>query len=118
MIQPVQLCHLGKLNCALRKYTSLLEHQSLRQSCKAYRYLIVGWKLTLTSTQNKPADDTHGKNSIEAAADKAVGGIKAMKEEAQHSKNSPTKQLPEARCHSLHFSPEDWAWMSIEEPNT
>lgn len=47
--------------------------------------------------KNKPSDkdNTHGKNSIEAAADKTVGGIKAMKEQAQEYNKSPAK-LPEA----------------------
>jgi hypothetical protein len=59
-------------------------------------------------TQNKPSDkdNTHGKNSIEAAADKTVGGIKAMKEQAQEYNKSPAK-LPEARYPSLNFSFQD-----------
>jgi hypothetical protein len=40
-------------------------------------------------SKSKDKDNTHGQNSIEAAADKAVGGIQALRDRAQEANKSP-----------------------------
>ena len=45
--------------------------------------------LTVLSALVQNRDNTHGQNSIEAAADKTMGGVSALKEQVQEANKTP-----------------------------